>query len=81
MAVGDVEFQKKSSAALQAKFKSGQTVVLVSHSAEQIKHLCSKVVWIEDGIVFKVGSSADIVNEYETYLMSHKRFDHDIPYH
>jgi len=73
MEVGDSEFRKKSSVALQAKFQSGQTVVLVSHSAEQIKRLCSRVVWIENGAVFKVGPGVQIIDEYESYLVSHKR--------
>lgn len=73
MEVGDAEFRRKSSAALQAKLKSGQTVVLVSHASEQIKRLCDRVVWIENGTNFKVGPSAQIVDEYEDYIASHKR--------
>lgn len=80
MAVGDAEFRKKSSAALQAKFQSGQTVVLVSHSSEQIKRLCNRVIWIENGTVFKQGSSVQIIDEYEEYIASHKwLMDKDLP--
>lgn len=73
MEVGDAEFRRKSSAALQAKLKSGQTIVLVSHASDQIKRLCDRVVWIEDGTTFKIGPGAQIVDEYEAYLASHKR--------
>lgn len=80
MEVGDAEFRKKSSTALQAKFQSGQTVVLVSHSSEQIKRLCNRVIWIENGTVFKQGSSVQIIDEYEEYIASHKRLmDKDLP--
>lgn len=80
MEVGDAEFRKKSSTALQAKFQSAQTVVLVSHSSEQIKRLCNRVIWIENGTVFKQGSSVQIIDEYEEYIASHKRLtDKDLP--
>jgi len=73
MGVGDSEFRKKSTEALKSKILSEQTVVLVSHVPDQIKSLCDRVIWIEDGVVFREGKSAEIVKEYEEYLSTHKR--------
>lgn len=73
MGVGDVEFRKKSSTALQNKLRSEQTVVLVSHASEQIKTLCDRVIWIENGMNFREGPSAQIVEDYEAYIDTHKR--------
>ncbi len=72
LGVGDAHFRKKSSAALNAKMASEQTVVLVSHSAAQIKTLCDRVVWIEDGVSFKQGQAKPLVDEYEAYIEAHQ---------
>lgn len=73
LGVGDSHFRKKSSDALKAKLASDQTVVLVSHSAPQIKSLCDRVVWIEDGVTFKEGPAQAVVDEYEEYIERHQK--------
>ena len=70
LGVGDIEFRRKSSAALRSKIRSNQTVVLVSHQSAEMKALCDRVVWIEDGVIRKVGSAAEIMDEYESFLLS-----------
>ncbi|WP_444904971.1 ABC transporter ATP-binding protein [Microbulbifer sp. CnH-101-E] len=65
LAVGDSKFRKKSEAVMRDKITSGDTVVLVSHSAETIKRLCNKALWIENGIVAQYGNSKDVVTAYE----------------
>lgn len=70
LGVGDIEFRAKSSAALKSKITSNQTVVLVSHQSREMKALCDRVVWIEDGVIRKIGSTIDIMNEYESFLLS-----------
>ena len=69
LGVGDVEFQKKSSAAVQKKIVSNQTVVLVSHNAEQIRALCDRVVWIENGEALAVGNTGDVLSQYENSIL------------
>ena len=71
LGVGDAEFRKKSEQALRAKIMSEQTVVLVSHSAHQIKRLCNRAVWIENGVSMKEGSAAEVVAAYERYVATH----------
>ena len=51
LSVGDAEFRKKAERTMMAKILSDQTVVLVSHSEQQIKRLCDRVLVLEDGIV------------------------------
>ncbi|WP_444921875.1 ABC transporter ATP-binding protein [Microbulbifer sp. CnH-101-G] len=65
LAVGDSKFRKKSEAVMREKITSGDTVVLVSHSAETVKRLCNKAVWIENGVVAQYGDSKDVVTCYE----------------
>lgn len=65
LGVGDVEFQKKSFAALREKIVSNQTVVLVSHNAGQVRTLCDRVVWIENGEAIAIGDTKEVLSQYE----------------
>lgn len=54
LGVGDQEFREKSEQTLTAKIQSGQSVVLVTHSLAQTRHLCDRVVRLEGGSVYPV---------------------------
>lgn len=49
LAVGDQTFQAKCHKRMEDMMNGGTTVVLVSHSAADIKRICHKAVWIEKG--------------------------------
>lgn len=70
LGVGDVEFRAKSSEFLKSKITSNQTVVLVSHQAAELKALCDRVIWIEDGVARKIGPASEIIDGYESFLLS-----------
>src|SRR5699024_10190715 len=46
----------------------GKTIFLISHSIEQIKHICQKILWFEDGKVKAYGSAEEITSQYEKFL-------------
>ena len=69
LAVGDEAFREKSAAVMRAKIQSNQTVVLVSHSGAQVKDLCSRVVWLENGITQMEGDPEIVVSAYEDYIL------------
>ena len=68
LAVGDAEFQEKSGAAMRARMGEGHTVVLVSHSEEQVAKLCDRVVWIEHGKSVLEGDRDDVFAAYHRDL-------------
>jgi len=72
LAVGDLEFQKKCMGKMQDVSKSGRTIVFVSHQMNQIRRLCSRVLWIEGGAIREAGATAMILGEYESALSSGK---------
>ena len=47
---GDDEFQKKAGRLITEKIQSGITVVMVTHDMGVVRHLCSRVVQIENGV-------------------------------
>lgn len=69
LGVGDAEFRKKSEKSLREKIHSDQTVVLVSHNAQQVKKLCNRVVWIEEGVTRMEGNTKTVVEAYEDYIL------------
>jgi lipopolysaccharide transport system ATP-binding protein len=73
LGVGDLEFREKSTKAMQEKIKSDQTVVLVSHSANTIRQLCNRAVWIEDGVSRMDGDVDEVVESYESFVRSNPR--------
>lgn len=65
LAVGDDKFQAKSKARMLELMSGGTTVLFVSHSLSQIREMCNKVVWLENGSVKMVGDTKSICDEYE----------------
>lgn len=65
LSVGDTNFKNKAEAALLEKMKGEQTVVFVSHSAEQVKKLCERCIWLDKGKVQAVGLTESVMNKYQ----------------
>lgn len=64
LGVGDVNFKKKSTAAMKQRIKEKGTVVLVSHSAGTIRELCDRVVWINHGVTRMEGDTKAVLEAY-----------------
>ena len=67
LSVGDIAFQAKSEAKMMQMIGGGTTVLFVSHSIEQIKKMCNRVVWIEHGVVQKIGGK-EVCDEYLKFM-------------
>lgn len=68
LGVGDHAFRTKAEKALIDRITSDQTVILVSHSAQQIRRLCSRVIWLENGLIKEIGAPQDIIPEFHKYI-------------
>ena len=64
LSVGDIKFQRKSSDKLRSLINSGITVLLVSHSVAQIRDLCNKAMWIDNGELKMFGDVNLVCDEY-----------------
>lgn len=65
LSVGDFLFQQKCEERMQRLMSGGTTVILVSHSIEQIERMCNKVAWIEKGRVKMDGDAATVCAAYK----------------
>lgn len=70
LSVGDIAFQQKSENKMKSMITGGTTVLFVSHSIEQIKNLCNRVVWLEHGKVVKIGPAKQVCEEYYNSQMT-----------
>jgi len=63
LAVGDINFQKKCLDKM-ASFAREKTIVFVSHNLEAIKKICTRVIYLENGRIAKMGNTLKVVNYY-----------------
>lgn len=64
LAVGDADFQEKSKLTMVDKLNSGDTIVLVSHYGSEIRKLCDRAIWIENGEMKAIGSPQKVLKDY-----------------
>ncbi len=62
LAVGDFLFQQKCEKRMKELMAGGTTVILVSHSIEQIERMCSKVAWLSHGHLKMNGDTETVCN-------------------
>ncbi len=70
LAVGDINFQKKCLGKMGEVAKGGRTVLLVSHQLNQIRRLCQRVAWVDDGSIRQSGATHEVVSAYESAMGS-----------
>ena len=61
----DFLFQQKCEKRMQELMAGGTTVILVSHSIEQIERMCSKVAWLSHGHLKMNGDTATVCAAYK----------------
>jgi ABC-type polysaccharide/polyol phosphate transport system ATPase subunit len=64
LAVGDQHFQEKCYAKLRELKASDKTIVIVSHSLDVVKDLCTRAIWIYKGDFRMDGDPAVVIDHY-----------------
>lgn len=70
LAVGDMEFQRKSMGRMREVSKGGRTVLLVSHNMVAIESLCSHCVLLDKGRMVQYGDVQSVVREYRRRIQT-----------
>lgn len=69
LSVGDGAFRKKSEAKMREIIDGGATTILVSHSLEQVRTMCGKILWLHKGEQKAFGDDVQgICDAYEAFL-------------
>lgn len=74
LSTGDDSFRHKAEARMREMKGKAKCVVMVSHSANQIKKLCSRVVWLERGHLILDGKPKQVMPEYEAFCQSPEKW-------
>ncbi|MCK9481416.1 MAG: ABC transporter ATP-binding protein [Bacteroidia bacterium] len=66
LAVGDAEFQKKCLGKMKSVSGEGRTVLFVSHNMGAIQTLCTKAIYLKNGLLHSSGATERMISEYLT---------------
>ena len=73
LSVGDGAFRKKSGDKMRQILSGGVTGILVSHSVDQVREMCNKILWLDHGKQIYFGNETETVcNAYEEFLIARK---------
>ena len=64
LAVGDFKFQEKCMKRIRGLMENGATILLVSHSIDQIRSMCDRAMWIEKGETKIIGNTKEVCDAY-----------------
>lgn len=71
LSVGDGAFRAKSEAKMREIIAGGAATILVSHSIEQVRELCTKVLWLDHGKQVELTEDVqDVCDRYEEFLQA-----------
>ena len=73
LSVGDGAFRKKSGDKMREILNRGVTGLLVSHSVEQVRELCNKILWLDKGRQIAFSDEVNLYcDAYSEYLVAKK---------
>jgi lipopolysaccharide transport system ATP-binding protein len=70
LAVGDLHFQTKCRKKIEEFRRRNVTIVLVTHSGEEIRRLCTRAVWLDGGKTAMQGDPDSVLRSYEAASLS-----------
>jgi lipopolysaccharide transport system ATP-binding protein len=73
LAAGDSMFVQKCLRRIRELCSGGRTALLVSHGTSLLAQLCSRVMWLERGVIKHIGSALSVIQAYD--LAAHQGAD------
>jgi ABC-type polysaccharide/polyol phosphate transport system ATPase subunit len=92
LAVGDAAFRRRALESLRRLIGEEKTVLFISHDMWNVRRLCSRILWMDEGRVQAFGPAAEIAEQYmsevnlralanqQTALQSHRGGTGEIRY-
>ncbi|MFC1733291.1 ABC transporter ATP-binding protein [candidate division KSB1 bacterium] len=69
LAVGDIGFQKKCVQRIDDIRNSGSTIVYVAHHIDEIKRICTRAAWMDNGQIMQIGQVEEIAENYSAQFL------------
>jgi lipopolysaccharide transport system ATP-binding protein len=64
LATGDKDFQEKAEKKLNNIIENSKILILASHSKDLILKTCTRVIWLENGVIKKDGNTEETIQGY-----------------
>jgi ABC-type polysaccharide/polyol phosphate transport system ATPase subunit len=64
LSAGDLAFQAKARARMQALISSARAVIVVSHDLASLELMCDRVLWLDHGHVRQIGPAKQVIAAY-----------------
>lgn len=69
LSVGDAKFKKKSYRKMKSLISQKErTVIIVSHSMDTLKQLCTRILWLHEGEIKMEGAPEEVLPAYEEFM-------------
>ncbi len=69
LSVGDAKFKKKSYKKMKQLISNkNRTVVIVSHSSDTLRKLCTSLMWLHNGKIRMLGKTDEVLDAYEKFM-------------
>lgn len=79
LSVGDLNFQDKCMKQLHKIKEAGTTIVIVSHSMEQIESICDRSIWLNDGEIVEDDVPGLVHRKYLEFMGTYSFKDSSAP--
>src|SRR5438552_15886081 len=66
LAVGDAAFRRRALESLRQLITDGKTVLFISHDMWNVRRLCDRILWMDEGQVRAYGAATEIADRYMT---------------
>lgn len=67
LAVGDMNFRRKCVEKIWAYKKQGKSMFFCSHSLYDVRQICERAIWMQNGRAQLIADSVTVTNEYASY--------------
>jgi len=64
LAVGDIAFHQRCMRRIHDLRARGTTILFVSHATTDVKALCERCVWLQNGVIRQIGEADEVVGSY-----------------
>lgn len=68
LGTGDAQFQDRGRARMEQLRERAGCILYVSHSMPEVRRMCSRVVWIDEGELVMDGDPAEVTAVYERFM-------------
>lgn len=68
LSTGDAQFRERGQARMAQIREQAGCVLFVSHTMAEVREMCSRVVWLDQGDLLMDGDPDDVTREYEAFM-------------